>query len=139
MNGYDYSRTSFGYTGFNIFGRVYPIKYVLLQAQPELNYNWGSEKYYDGRAKYKYPGQFTPSLLLGSGAAIPMGTRNGALLLMIQYDVLQETRSPYGNKPFFTMDTIFNTIFHSPHRSLGEIESHSGFLINRCRLCWREM
>lgn len=106
-NGADYSRTSFGYTGFNIFGRVYPIKFILLQAQPELNYSWGSVKYFDGTAKFKYPGQFVPSLLIGGGGAIPMGGRNGALLLMIQYDVLQESRSPYGNRPFFTMGYNF--------------------------------
>ncbi|MCC6288088.1 MAG: hypothetical protein IT249_09390 [Chitinophagaceae bacterium] len=106
-NGADYSRTSFGYTGFNVFGRVYPIKFILLQAQPELNYSWGSIKYYDGSAKYKYPGKFVPSLLVGGGAAIPMGGRNGALLLMIQYDVLQEGRSPYGNRPFFSMGYNF--------------------------------
>lgn len=107
-NGADYSRTSFGYTGFNIFGRVYPIKFILLQAQPELNYSWGSVKYYDGiTPRSKYPGQFVPSLLLGGGGAIPMGGRNGALLLMIQYDILQESRSPYGNRPFFTMGYNF--------------------------------
>jgi len=44
--------------------------------------------------------------LLGAGAAIPTGP-NGALLLMIQYDVIQDGRSPYGSKTFFTMGYNF--------------------------------
>ncbi|HRN58138.1 MAG TPA: hypothetical protein PLL71_16885 [Agriterribacter sp.] len=99
-------RTRYGYTGLNIFGRVYPIPYILLQAQPELNYSWGSVKYPDNSATQKLKGQFVPSLLLGGGAAIPAGG-NGAILLMLQYDVLQEARSPYGNKVFFTMGYNF--------------------------------
>lgn len=102
-----YSKTSYGYTGFNVFGRVYPIKYILLQAQPTLNYSWGALKFYDGREKQKLPGLFVPSLLLGGGAAIPMGGGNAALLLMIQYDILQEGRSPYGNRPFFSLGYNF--------------------------------
>ena len=105
--GATYSKTSYGYTGFNIFGRVYPIKYILLQAQPTLNYSWGSLKFYDGREKLKLSGEFVPSLLLGGGAAIPMGTRNGALLIMVQYDILQESRSPYGTRPFFSLGYNF--------------------------------
>ncbi|MBN8786986.1 MAG: hypothetical protein J0I84_07840 [Terrimonas sp.] len=100
-------RESLGYTGFNVFGRIYPIKFILLQAQPELNYSWGSRKFYDGSEKQKLAGQFTPSLLIGGGAAIPMGGRNGALLLMLQYDILQQKRSPYGNRPFFSMGYNF--------------------------------
>jgi hypothetical protein len=103
----NYSRSSLGYTGFNVFGRVYPIKFIFIQAQPELNYSWGSTKYSNTEIKDRLPGQFAPSLLIGGGAAIPMGTRNGALLLMMQYDVLQENRSPYGNKPFFTLGYNF--------------------------------
>ncbi|MBS1748292.1 MAG: hypothetical protein JST63_00140 [Bacteroidetes bacterium] len=106
-NGSDLYKESFGYAGFNVFGRVYPIKFILLQVQPELNYSWGSRKYYNGTAKQKLPGQFVPSLLLGGGASIPTGGRNGALLLMIQYDVVQDKRSPYGNRPFFSLGYNF--------------------------------
>lgn len=100
------TKTRSGYTGLNIFGRVYPIPYILIQAQPEVNYSWGSIKYSDNHPTEKLKGQFIPSLLIGGGAAIPTGG-NGALLLMLQYDVLQESRSPYGNKPFFTMGYNF--------------------------------
>ena len=100
------TKTRSGYTGLNIFGRVYPIPYILIQAQPELNYSWGSIKYSDNRSTEKLKGQFIPSLLIDGGAAIPTGG-NGALLLMLQYDVLQESRSPYGSKAFFTMGYNF--------------------------------
>lgn len=99
-------RTSYGYTGLNVFGRIYPVSYLLVQAQPEMNYSWGSVKYPDNHPVDKLKGQFVPSLLLGGGAVIPTGG-NGALLLMIQYDVLQESRSPYGNKAFFSMGYNF--------------------------------
>lgn len=96
-----------GYTGLNVFGRFYPIPYLLVQAQPELNYSWGSRKYSDGGGSDKLPGQFVPSLLIGGGGAIPTGGHNGALIIMAQYDVIQNTRSPYGNKVFFTIGYNF--------------------------------
>lgn len=99
-------RERYGYGGMNIFGRVYPIPFLLIQAQPELNYSWGSFKN-PGESTQKYPGVFVPSLLIGAGGAIPTGGGNGALILMLQYDVLQEGRSPYGKNIFFTMGYNF--------------------------------
>lgn len=99
-------KTRYGYAGLNIFGRIYPFSYLLLQEQPELNYSWGSVKYPADNITQKLKGQLVPSLLLGGGAAIPTGG-NGALLLLLQYDILQEARSPYGNKMFFTMGYNF--------------------------------
>lgn len=93
-------RESYGVVGLNIFGRVYPIEYILLQAQPELNYTWGKIKYYDTYPDQKLNGKFVPSLLLGGGAVIPSGGR-GAFIAMIQYDVLQDVRSPYGKRPIY--------------------------------------
>jgi hypothetical protein len=94
------SKQSFGYAGLNVFGRVYPINVVFLQVQPEMNYTWGKEKYYNGSADLKLSKEFVPSLLVGGGAAIPSG--RGAFMAMLQYDVLQKNRSPYGTKPFFS-------------------------------------
>lgn len=92
-------RENYGVTGLNIFGRVYPIQYVLLQVQPELNYTWGKIKYYDGTPSQKLDPKFVPSLLGGAGAVIPEG--NGAFIIMVQYDLLQNNRSPYGKQAFF--------------------------------------
>jgi len=100
--GYDYSRLNIGVAGLNVFGRVYPIKEAFLQLQPELNYTWGNIKYYSTPpATQKLDGEFVPSLLGGAGGAIPTGGR-GAFIIMVQYDLLQQSRSPYGNHAFFS-------------------------------------
>lgn len=102
VDGSDYSRTNYGVAGLNIFGRVYPIQQVFLQLQPEMNYTWGRRKFYDGvTPPYTYTGQITPSLLAGAGGALSTGG-NGAFIIMIQYDLLQSNRTPYGSRPFFS-------------------------------------
>lgn len=92
-------KENFGVTGLNIFGRVYPIDYLFLQVQPELNYTWGKYKFYDGTADLKLDNKFVPSLLGGAGAAIPAG--RGSFIIMVQYDLLQNDRTPYGNRAFY--------------------------------------
>lgn len=89
----------YGVAGLNVFGRVYPIEYLFLQIQPEANYNWGKFKFYNGTPDQKLDGKIVPSLLGGAGAAIPAG--RGAFIIMVQYDLLQEDRSPYGNRAFY--------------------------------------
>lgn len=101
---YDY-RENYGVTGLNIFGRVYPIQYLFVQAQPELNYVWGKVKYYDGTPSQKLDGQFVPSLLGGAGAAIPAG--RGAFYVLLEYDILQNDRSPYGNRAIYNFGYNF--------------------------------
>lgn len=97
-------KQNIGVVGLNIFGRVYPIQYIVLQLQPELNYIWGKEKFDNGTV-YKIDSRFVPSLLAGGGAAIPMG--RGAMLIMVQYDVLQRPMNPYGERPFVTIGFNF--------------------------------
>lgn len=100
INGQTASRENYGVAGFNVFGRVYPIQQVLLQVQPEANYTWGKLKTYGPPDQVlKLEGKIVPSVLLGAGAAIPAG--RGAFIAMIQYDVLQNERSPYGNRAFY--------------------------------------
>jgi len=104
VNNTDYFKTNYGVTGLNIFGRVYPIKQILLQLQPEMNYTWGKYKYhYSGTdiPDEKIPGKLVPSLLAGAGGAIPTGGA-GAFIIMVQYDLLQNARSPYDNRPFYS-------------------------------------
>jgi len=103
---YDYSNTLYqkdiySYAGMNIFGRLYPIPFLFIQAQPEVNYVWGkTEIYQPVSGEIKVPTQFVPSLLLGAGAAIPTG-RNGAVTFSILYDVLQNSYSPYYRQPLY--------------------------------------
>jgi hypothetical protein len=105
INGNTASRENYGVVGLNIFGRVYPIQYAFLQLQPEANYTWGKLKEYDPDAEYKLDGKVVPSLLAGAGAAIPAG--RGAFLIMAQYDVLQNARTPYGEKVFVSFGFNF--------------------------------
>ena len=91
--------SSYGVTGLSIFGRVYPIEQILLQVQPEMNYVWGKNKFSDGQPDQKLDGKFVPSLLLGGGAVIPAG--RGSFVAMVQFDVLNNARSPYGNRPIY--------------------------------------
>ncbi len=98
-NGNSNYKAASGVTGVNIFGRVYPIQQILLQVQPEMNYTWGRYKFYNGEPDVKLDGKFVPSLLLGGGAVIPAG--RGAFVAMVQFDVLNRERNPYGNRPIY--------------------------------------
>lgn len=100
INGNTISRENYGVLGLNAFGRIYPIQQVFLQVQPEGNYTWGKYKFY-GPPEYTsdLEGKIVPSLLLGAGGAIPAG--RGAFIVMAQYDLLQNERTPYGNRVFY--------------------------------------
>lgn len=101
---YDY-KESYGVAGLNVFGRIYPIDFVLLQLQPELNYTWGKLRFYNGAPEQKLDGKIVPSVLAGAGAAIPAG--RGVFLAMLQYDLLQQERSPYGSRVFYNFGYNF--------------------------------
>lgn len=100
-NGAEYSKTSQGVTGLNIFGRVYPIDQVMIQVQPEANYVFGNIKYLDGRspASTKLDAVIVPSLLIGGGAVLPSG--RGSFIASVFYDILQDKNSPYGSRPIY--------------------------------------
>lgn len=102
--GYE-EKSQYGYVGLNVFGRVNPLKFIILNVQPELNYVWGSTKIYPNGPEYKQEGKFIPSLLLGGGVAIPAG--RGSMNAMLQYDVIQNPLSPYGRNMFFSIGFSF--------------------------------
>ena len=84
------------YAGMSVFGRVYPIKQLFIQVQPEENYMWYSQSGMGSNQDQPTLkiNQFVPSLLMGGGAAIPAGG-NGAFTISIMYDVLQNIYSPF--------------------------------------------
>jgi hypothetical protein len=100
-NKYEYLgyKEQYGVAGLNIFGRVYPIEYIFFQLQPEANYTWGKQKALNTDAEYKLDSKVVPSLLGGVGAAIPAG--RGYFIVSANYDLLQNSRSPYGSRTFF--------------------------------------
>ncbi len=88
--------------GLNVFGRVYPVRNIMLQAQPELNYLFGKQIYYGPpKQEYKLDAVLAPSLLLGGGAVLPTG--RSELLITLFYDVLQNKNAPYGARPIFNV------------------------------------
>jgi hypothetical protein len=107
IDGSPFAKTSRGAAGLNIFGRVYPVEYIMLQAQPELNYVFGKIKYYNPSSEINAPSKIVPSFLVGAGAVIPSG--RGAFIASVFYDVIQDQNSPYSTRPFFNFG--FNTGF----------------------------
>lgn len=103
INGDVYSRSSLGIAGLNVFGRVYPIKQIMLQVQPEANYVFGRDIYYTGypSGTFRRNAEIVPSLLMGGGAVLPAG--RGAMLLTVFYDVMQHSLSPYGRRPIYNI------------------------------------
>jgi hypothetical protein len=82
-----------------------PYKFILLNAQPELNYVWGTTRV-EGLSDSKIDPRFVPSFLVGVGASLPMGGR-GRMIAMLQYDIIQDNLSPYGRNAFFTFGVNF--------------------------------
>jgi hypothetical protein len=100
---YDFEYTR-NYAGVNVFGQFYPIPNIVLSIQPEANYVWGKDKYFTG-PEYS-DSKFVPVLLVGAGVRIPAG-RVGGVVMMIQYDMLQNDYSPYGDRIFYTVGYSF--------------------------------
>lgn len=93
---YDYKAS---YFGMNVFGRFYPIQYLVLSVQPEASRMWRS---YDGPNGREKSNEFVPSVLLGGGV------RLGPVTAMIQYDVIQDENSPYSDKIFYSIGYTFS-------------------------------
>lgn len=93
---YDYKAS---YFGMNVFGRFYPIQYLVLSVQPEASRMWRS---YNGPNGKENSNEFVPSVLLGGGV------RLGPVTAMIQYDVIQDKNSPYSDKIFYSVGYTFS-------------------------------
>ena len=96
--GNNYSKVVQGITGLNTFVRLYPIQRFMIQVQPEANYIFGKQIFYQPvKETYKLDAEIIPSLLVGGGLVTPSG--RGAMMFTVMYDVLQKPGSPYGNRP----------------------------------------
>lgn len=103
-NNYIY-KEKYSYAGMNLFARFFPVRFLFLSAQPELNYSWGKIQFnndYSSDADIKQAGKFVPSFLIGAGAVLsPNG--KGGMFVSLQYDVIQDVRSPYGTRPYLNI------------------------------------
>ena len=107
--GNDWFKENYTNAGVNVFARVFPVNFLFISVQPEANYNWGKIKYYDSYSTapdFKQPGKIVPSLIVGAGAILSSGGRGG-VTASVQYDVIQNERSPYGTKPYLSIGFIF--------------------------------
>lgn len=92
---YDYYDISENYAGLNLYARFRPVKYIMLQAQPELYRTWGT-----------YKSELVPTFLLGGGVIMPMGSLGG-ISFSLFYDVIQNNRSPYSNNLVYSVGYVF--------------------------------
>lgn len=95
---YDYKWSS-SYLSFDLFGRFYPTNFLVLSVQPEISRMWQNITYY--RDEKISESAFVPSFLVGGGL------RLGGMIAMIQYDVVQDKNSPYGNNLFYSVGYTF--------------------------------
>ena len=87
------------YLSFNLFGRFYPVDFLVIGIQPEISRMWQTIKVNGvGYSENK----FVPSFLVGGGL------RYGGVIAMIQYDVIQDDYSPYGDNLVYTVGYAFN-------------------------------
>lgn len=105
--GNNYYKMVQGITGLNTFVRFYPTQRFMIQVQPEANYIFGKEIYYQPvKETYKLDTEIIPSLLIGGGMVTPTG--RGAAMFTVMYDVLQKPGSPYGNRPIVNVGYNFS-------------------------------
>ncbi len=88
------------YLGFNLYGRLYPVNYIVLMVQPEINRMWSTVRQKHSALEYS-ESKFVPSFLIGGGL------RLGPIIAMIQYDVVQDKNSLYGNNIFYSIGYTF--------------------------------
>lgn len=108
--GYTYFRSKFfdrgeydfrsSYLSFSLFGHFFPIENIIINVQPEISHMWRSVRL-DGN-KVGTDNRFVPILVLGGGV------RYQNIIAMIQYDVVQNRYSPYGNSIFYTLGYTFS-------------------------------
>lgn len=89
------------YAGLNVYGRFYIMEYLVLQAQPEINYMTNKVEYPNSDRPEVKTEKAVPSFLVGAGF------RMGPAVAMLQYDLVQDAYSPYGTRIFYGISFSF--------------------------------
>lgn len=87
------------FASFNVYGRLYPVNFIVLSVMPEISKMWQTYEYLGGKESYS---KFVPSLVVGAGI------RLGPITAQIKYDVVQDKHSPYGNDLFYSIGYTFS-------------------------------
>lgn len=105
--GNDFRKVVQGITGINFFGRFYPKQTFFAQVQPEVNYLFGKQTFYQPQEeRFNLNTEIVPSVLVGGGLAIP--SQRGYFITTILYDILQEPSSPYRGRPVVNVGYNFS-------------------------------
>lgn len=86
--------------GANLFGYIYPVRFITLFVQPEINYTRSTLTYESGGDALVTKG-FVPSLVTGAGL------RLGYTHLTINYDLVQHARSPHPTGFYLGVSAFF--------------------------------
>lgn len=86
--------------GANLFGYFYPVNFITLFAQPELNYIWA--KFTSRTTKDSIMDRgLVPSLVVGAGF------RLGRSHVTLNYDLVQHTNSPHPEGFYLGVSAFF--------------------------------
>ncbi len=83
---------------FGAYSRIYPVDFLILSVQPEVSRVWRSVE--DNGSKYS-DSHVAPSFLIGGGI------RYQNIAFLLQYDVVQNKYSPYGNGVIYSAGIYF--------------------------------
>lgn len=86
--------------GANTFGYLYPVSFIALFAQPEINYIWSTLTPRDTEDKTTDSG-FVPSLVVGAGF------RLGRSHITLNYDLVQHRNSPHPDGFYLGISAFF--------------------------------
>lgn len=86
--------------GANVFGYFYPVRFIAVFAQPEINHLW-SNLTNEATGEVTKSSGFVPSLLVGGGL------RLGRSHITLNYDLAQHTNSPHPKGWFLGFSTFF--------------------------------
>ena len=86
--------------GTNVFGYFYPVRFIALFAQPEMNYIWSNLTNRTSGEVTTEKG-FVPSFVVGGGL------RLGRSHITLNYDLAKNPRSPYPSGFYLGFSTFF--------------------------------
>ena len=86
--------------GGNVFGYFYPVRFLAVFAQPEINYIWSKLENRNTTEITKESG-FVPSFVVGGGL------RLGRSHITLNYDLAKHPRSPYPDGFYLGFSTFF--------------------------------
>ncbi len=87
--------------GTNVFGYAYPASFIAVFAQPEINYLWSTYRKEGSVDDPRKTNGWVPSMVVGAGL------RLGRSHITLNYDLAQQTNSPYPKGVFLGVSAFF--------------------------------